>query len=83
MNVDFDIQDTTAALSYSPQTYGVWGTSLWDVGLWGSDSTITNNWQGITGIGYCGGIQMKSASSGIQIEWASTDVVYQTGWAGI
>ena len=83
MNVDFDIQDTTAALSFSPQTYGVWGTSLWDVGVWGSDSTITNNWQGITGIGYCGAIQLKSASSGIQIEWASTDVVYQTGWAGI
>jgi hypothetical protein len=83
MNVDFDVADTTAALSFSPQSYASWDTALWDVGLWGSGATITNNWQGITGIGYCGAIQMKSASKGLQIEWASTDIVYQTGWAGI
>jgi hypothetical protein len=44
---------------------------------------MTNQWQGVTGIGYCGGLQFKSSSKGVQIEWASTDVVYQTGWAGI
>jgi len=26
---------------------------------------------------------MKTVSSGIEIQWASTDVVYQTGWAGV
>jgi hypothetical protein len=83
MNVDFDVSDTTAALSFSPQSYASWDTALWDVGLWGSGATITNNWQGITGIGYCGAIALKSASKGLQIEWASTDIVYQTGWAGI
>jgi hypothetical protein len=51
--------------------------------LWGSDLQITNAWQGITGIGYCGALQLKSASSGLQIEWAATDVVFQTGWAGV
>ena len=83
MNVDFDTADTTAALSFSPSSGGLWDTALWDTGLWGSGLQITNNWQGITGIGYCGGIQLKSSSAGIEIEWASTDVVYQAGWAGI
>jgi hypothetical protein len=83
MNVDFDTADTTASLSFSPTAVGLWGTSLWDTGLWGTGLQITNNWQGITGIGYCGGIQLKSSSAGLQIEWAATDVVYQSGWAGI
>ena len=83
MNVDFDVSDTTAALSFNPTSVGLWDTGVWDTALWGSGLQITNNWQGITGIGYCGSIQFKSSSSGIQIQWASTDVVYQTGWAGI
>ena len=83
MNVDFNTADTTASLSFSPTAVGLWDTSVWDTGLWGAGLQITNNWQGITGIGYCGGIQLKSSSSGLQIEWAATDVVFQTGWAGI
>lgn len=83
MNVDFDIGDTSAALSFSPTTVGLWDAGIWDTSNWGSGPAITNNWQGITGIGYCGGLRLKSASQGVQIEWAATDVVYQRGWAGI
>jgi hypothetical protein len=78
MNVDYDISDPTSALSYSPSSYG-----LWDTGIWGQGLMITSNFQGVTGIGYCGGVHLKSASQGLQLEWAATDVVYQTGWAGI
>lgn len=86
MNVDFDVQPATSSLSFSPSSVGLWdgATSKWDTANWGSSAaTITNNWQGITGIGYCGGINLISKSQGIQIEWASTDVVFQVGWAGI
>jgi hypothetical protein len=83
MNIDFDTMDTSSALSYSGSAFGSWGSGLWDSMLWGSDLQITNSWQGITGIGYCGALQLKSASSGLQIEWAATDVVFQTGWAGV
>ena len=83
MNTDFNVADTTASLSFSPTTVGLWDTGVWDTALWGAGLQITNNWQGITGLGYCGAIQLKSSSSGIQLEWAATDVVYQTGWAGI
>ena len=83
MNVDFNTADSTAAISYSPATYAVWDVALWDSGTWGQDDVIQTNWQGITGIGYCGGLQLTSSSKNLTIQWASTDVVYQTGWAGI
>ena len=83
MNVDFDVSNTTAALSYSAPTGALWDTAVWDTAVWAAGTTVQNNWQGITGIGYCGGIQLRTASQGISIEWASTDVVYQTGWPGI
>jgi hypothetical protein len=83
INVDFDVEDTAVPLSLSSSSVGLWDTGTWDSSFWGSGLEITNNWQGVTGLGYCGSIQLKSASSGLQIEWASTDVVYQAGWAGI
>ena len=83
MNVDFDVEDTAVSISLSSSAVGLWDAGKWDSASWGSGLQITNNWQGITGLGYCGSIQLKSASSGMQIEWASTDVVYQAGWAGI
>ena len=83
MNVDFDIQDTGSAVSFTGVTTARWDSALWGTGVWAGGMVITNNWQGITGLGYCGSIQFKSASSATQIEWASTDVVFQTGWAGI
>ena len=83
INVDFDIDDTAAPISASASSVAVWDTATWDAALWGASLQITNEWQGITGIGYCAAIQLKSASSGIQIEWASTDIVFQTGWAGV
>ena len=83
VNVDFDLSDTTSALTFSANPTGRWDVGLWDQALWGSSLVITNNWQGITGLGYCAGVHLKSASQGLQIEWASTDVVYQNGWAGV
>lgn len=85
MNIDFDTSDTTAPVTFTGSAYGVWDavTSTWDVAIWGADLAIQNTWLGITGIGYCGALQMKTASSSLQIQWASTDVVYQTGWAGV
>lgn len=83
INTDFNVADTTSPLSFSGTTPGLWDVGLWDVATWGADLTITNNWQGVTGSGYCGAVNLKSASQSLQIEWASTDVVYQAGWAGI
>ena len=83
MKIDFQVVDNAAALSYIGVPPGSWDSGTWDNSTWGAGIAIQNQWQGITGIGYAGGIQFKSASSGLQIAWAATDVVFQTGWAGI
>lgn len=83
INVNFNIPDNTSPLSFSQNPYATWDNALWDTGIWGSDLGITNNWQGISGVGYCGAINLKSAAKGVQIQWAGTDVVYQQGWGGI
>ena len=83
INTDFQTFDQTGALSFSPSVAGLWDSGLWDVALWGSDVVISNNQAGVTGIGYCGAISFTSSSENLQIQWASTDVVYQIGWAGI
>jgi hypothetical protein len=83
MNVDFELEDLAAAAEFSPSNAGLWNSGIWDDSTWGSATIVSNNWQGITGIGYCGSTQFKSASQGVMLLWASTDIVYQTGWAGI
>jgi hypothetical protein len=81
--VDFDLNEMPTPVSYAPTSYGVWDSGTWDNALWGQSLSLSSNWQGVTGIGYCAAPQFQTASSGIQISWASTDVVFQTGWAGI
>jgi len=83
MNVDFSLNDTATPLTFSAPAGALWDSGVWDASVWGDSLVISNQWQGITGIGYCGSLQFKSISKGTAIEWASTDVVYQTGWAGI
>lgn len=83
MAVDFDTSAGSSPLNFSPIPVALWDVALWDVGVWGYGLTITNNWQGITGIGYCGGLVFTTASQGLQLQWAATDIVYQPGWAGI
>ncbi len=83
MDVDFDTTFNGSMITFSPVSYANWDVALWDSGLWGQGLTTYNNWQGITGIGYCGSLQFMSTSKGIDIQWASTDIVFQAGWAGI
>lgn len=84
INVDFETNtDAAAVASGAVPAYAKWDTGKWDTGIWGGGMQVYNNWQGITGIGYCGSLVMKTSSAGIKIEWPSTDVVFQAGWAGI
>jgi len=80
INVDFDLSDSTAPLSLLPSvTYGVWGTGLWDIAVWGADTSLLQNWQGVTGIGYYGAPFIKVAAQGITVQWVNTTVVWETG----
>ena len=83
VNVDFSLAESLSPLAYVPATAALWDTAIWDTSVWGSDLEIQNNWQGVTGVGFCGGLALQSTSKNINIQWAATDVVFQLGWAGI
>ena len=53
--------------------------SIWDQSIWGGSMVINKNWQGVVGIGYCAGLQLTAASRDIEVHWASTDFVMETG----
>ena len=83
INVDFELTTTASTVAFAPSNTGYWDTGVWDTSTWGSGPAMSSNWQGVTGLGYCGGLRFITESRAIQIEWAATDVVYQQGWAGI
>jgi hypothetical protein len=81
ISTDFDTQPLTNELAFNPSTLdiGVWDTSLWDDANWGGNLTVTKFWQGVTGTGFAGSININVASQGIEFHWASTDYVMETG----
>jgi hypothetical protein len=83
ISVDFNINQQPLPISFAPVAYAVWDQALWDVDVWGQTPSLQSNWQGVAGIGYCGAVEFQTSSQGIQVSWASTDVVFQAGWAGI
>jgi hypothetical protein len=81
INTDFDAQDNLGGVSYNAisSTLGVWDTAVWDEDVWGGNLSLTRLWQGVTGLGYSGGIIMKIASQGIDVHWVSSDYVMERG----
>lgn len=79
MSTDFNQDLSTAPLSFTPPNYGLWDTAIWDAGLWAGGTAIFNQWQGTTGVGYCGAPKVKATSSSISLFWVSTDIVYEQG----
>lgn len=81
VNVDFETTNDTGTLTFNPSsvTVATWDTSLWDQSYWGGKYNISKNWQSVTGIGYAGGLQLTTASQGIDVHWTSTDFVMETG----
>jgi hypothetical protein len=81
LSVDFDTQSQLGAVQFNPSTLtdGVWDTSKWDQANWAGGLITTKVWQGVTGLGFAGSINLNVASRGIELHWASTDYVMEAG----
>jgi hypothetical protein len=81
ISVDFDTQSQLGAVSFNPNTLteGIWDSSKWDNSIWAGGLITTKVWQGVTGIGYTGSVNLNAASRGIELHWASTDYVMENG----
>lgn len=81
VNVDFDIADQSAQLSVATPTTAVWDTAVWDTAVWSSGLVNNAEWQGATGIGYTFAPFLKTASKSTQLQWTSTDMIFEVGGA--
>jgi hypothetical protein len=81
ISTDFDTVPLTNQISYNPAllTLARWDVDQWDEASWGGYLTVTKNWQGVTGTGFAGSVNMNVASQGIEFHWASTDYVMEKG----
>jgi len=81
VSTDFDISNAIGTVTFNPLTTvsAKWDSAIWDVDYWGGGIILNRQWQGVTGIGFSGGVVMKVASQGIDFHWASTDYVFETG----
>ena len=80
INVDFQSQNNLGAVTFNPSTVGVWDTGIWDASSWGDENyTVNKFWQGVTGIGYAGGVVMNIAAQATDVRWSSTDFVFEDG----
>ena len=81
LSVDFQPIDNAGAISFNPssQSVGVWDTAKWDANNWGGGLITSRIWQGVTGIGFSGSINLTAVAQGIELHWASTDYVMENG----
>jgi hypothetical protein len=81
LSVDFDTESQLGAVSFNPNALnkGSWGNAKWDQTAWGGGLTTTKIWQGVTGIGFAGSINLNVAAQNIELHWASTDYVMERG----
>lgn len=81
INVDFDYQNQLGQVSFNPSStsLGTWDNAIWDQSTWGGNLNISRIWQGVTGLGFAGGINMSIASQGIDVHWVATDFVMEKG----
>jgi hypothetical protein len=81
ISTDFDTAPLTTQIAFNPSitNTGIWDTSLWDQANWGGEVTTTKFWQGVSGLGFAGSININVASQGIEFRWTSTDYVMELG----
>jgi hypothetical protein len=81
LSTDFETQDNLGQVSFNPAsvTDGVWDISEWDNANWSGGVVTTKVWQGVTGIGFSGSINLNVATRNISLHWVSTDYIMENG----
>lgn len=81
ISVDFDTQTQLGAVSFNPSVFTAssWDVAKWDENNWGGGLITTKTWQGVSGLGFTGSININVASRDIELHWASTDYVMERG----
>lgn len=79
-DVDFNDSAPTGVASYSVGAAALWDTALWDVGMWTTDFLLQKDWKTVAAVpGFCFALTLRVGTNAVQIQWPSTDFVFQPG----
>ena len=81
LSTDFNTEINLGQVSFNPaaNSEGIWDVSEWDNATWVGGLTTTKVWQGVTGIGFTGSINLNVAARNIELHWVSTDYIMERG----
>lgn len=79
INTDFQMRSNYSPLSIVPVTSSTWDSAVWDYAIWADSLAISGLWQGVSGVGYAGGVEIECAANGVEMHWISTDINYEVG----
>jgi len=81
INTDFQTQNNLGKVTFvnTSTTTAIWDAAHWDNDVFAGNLVISRQWQGVTGLGYAGGINLNMVSAGIDVHWVSTDYVMEKG----
>ena len=79
VNLDYEDIDVSGTLTFVPSGKSLWGISLWGIDVWASGLQTLKNWIGLSGIGLCAATRVNVSSSGLEIRWQATDILFEPG----
>ncbi len=79
LNVNYEDTIPTSTPTASPIASGVWNVGDWNDAVWGGNNTITQAWQGATGLGSVAAVRLRVVSDGAFVKVHGFDVMAQLG----
>lgn len=79
LNVNFENRIPTSNPSYTSLIGSPWDTSPWNTSPWGGGINIIEDWDTPNALGFCAAFYMILVAANININWESTDYVFQPG----
>lgn len=79
INTNFDTTPPSGAPTLTGAQSGSWDAGLWDIATWGGGLQIQQNWQTVSGLGYCASLHIKISTRYYKTLWQSTDYVFERG----
>lgn len=78
--VDFDRNLNYSCFNLKTPRGAKWDIAVWDADSWGDSSIVTKDWRtAFAKEGYCAGIALTITNGQANINWPSTDILFEAG----
>lgn len=79
ISVDFEYNPATSQYSAEETSGTEWDVSDWDVSDWADGFRVTKGWKGVNGVGHSAALGIATSTKLQEIQWISTDFIYELG----